>query len=106
MSEDYKRGYREGYQDGLKDGVNMPAHRHFAPPWPRLNETKCGVCGMIFEPGKLYGYVCGNSNCPTKVTSNTSKAVESSYLSSLKELDTGVGISPDFKTARNMGDAG
>lgn len=24
----------------------------------------CPECGMVFEPGKAYGYVCPNLNCP------------------------------------------
>lgn len=26
--------------------------------------VQCGECGMRFEHGKTYGYVCMNHNCP------------------------------------------
>lgn len=45
----------------------------FTPPLPPKEDIyanpkrgrQCGECGMKFEYGSSYGYVCGNSRCPT-----------------------------------------
>lgn len=31
---------------------------------PMVSSTKCPTCGMVFEAGKAYGYVCPENRCP------------------------------------------
>jgi len=34
-------------------------------PWPNGKKgIQCGECGMKFDHGTTYGYVCGNQRCP------------------------------------------
>ena len=63
-NEDYARGYNDGFRAGVEAGKELKAPSY--PTWP--TPKGCSVCGMVFEVGKAYGYVCGNSNCPSKVT--------------------------------------
>jgi len=79
MSEDWARGYKEGFEAGYKMGRELNAPPSL-PLWPQPQQpynvpntkgTSCTVCGMFWETGKAYGYVCGNSNCPSKVTCST-----------------------------------
>ena len=42
------------------------------PPLPKIQVkgSKCGECGMKFDRGKAYGFVCPNMRCPmqSKIT--------------------------------------
>ena len=68
-NEDYRKGYRDGFKDGQNNWSQMP----YTPPptYPSFTPatgTRCNVCGMYFEHGKAYGYVCSNYGCPTRIT--------------------------------------
>lgn len=68
--EDYKKGYRDGWLDAIKHN-----------PWNNIPTAKepinrsCLVCGMSFvdSMGRFnsIGYVCNDSNCPSRITSFT-----------------------------------
>lgn len=63
--DDYQKGYAEGYNAGFRAGLE--AGKTIQPSNPLWNtKPYCRVCGMDFS--KPMGYVCYNSNCPTKVT--------------------------------------
>lgn len=71
---DWQNGYSAGYQNGFEAGYNKGKSEGQSPysPKPDWLRTKigttCSVCGMFFEAGKAYGYVCPHSGCPSKVT--------------------------------------
>lgn len=77
----YQEGYAAGYAKGYQDGIATNTYQIKTPSWPKPpypndwmkwpNSSSCRVCGMVFELGKAYGFVCGNSNCPSKVISST-----------------------------------
>lgn len=60
LSDDYIRGFN--------DGIN---YERYNPNRINGKTTKSGCpnCGLKFN--KVMGYVCGNINCPTKVTCTT-----------------------------------
>lgn len=83
MSDDWKNGYAAGYENGWQAGYErgktegLPKNPYQQSPqqdWLRQQNfgTTCHVCGMFFEAGKAYGYVCGNSRCPSKSYCTTS----------------------------------
>jgi hypothetical protein len=38
------------------------------PPQPQAKRgIQCGQCGMKFDHGKAYGFVCGNLTCPVQL---------------------------------------
>lgn len=65
----YKTGFDAGYEKGKREGQTSP---YVAPypqqQYPDSKGINCKVCGMFFEHGKVYGYCCMNSNCPSKVS--------------------------------------
>lgn len=71
-NEDYARGYNDGFRAGLEAGKEVKSPYPIVPVWPDYPSNPkghtCKACGMFFESGKAYGYVCMNPNCPTKVT--------------------------------------
>jgi hypothetical protein len=83
-SQDYKDGYKDGFKEGYEFGkkaATPPSNPYttipndgWKPDWLRQLGTgsTCSVCGMFFEHGKAYGYVCPNHHCPSKVTCVTS----------------------------------
>lgn len=73
-NEDYARGYNDGFRAGLEAGKGLNPSPPYWPKHPYQNDwmkwpnsNSCRVCGMVFEVGKAYGYVCGNSKCPSKI---------------------------------------
>lgn len=70
----YEQGYAAGYNDGFRAGLEMGKGPKAPSPLPWSNPAvnaighSCKVCGMFFEIGKAYGYVCGNPSCPTRIT--------------------------------------
>jgi len=67
--EDYKRGYQDGFRDGMQFNVSPTYTQR---PLQSFS-TNCSVCGMRFDPNKIYGYVCPHYECPTKITSVTNR---------------------------------
>ena len=63
---DYAQGFKDGFAAGLEEGkkLNQPKIE-----WPGYlgSSTCCSVCGKDFG-NKIWGYVCSNANCPTRVT--------------------------------------
>ena len=50
-----------------KTTLNMPEEDGYTviPPLPKPPKgVKCGQCGIRFDHGKSYGYVCYNDQCP------------------------------------------
>lgn len=73
MSNDYAKGFKEGFAAGLEEGKKLN------PPkieWPGYlgSAGYCSVCGKDFG-NKIWGYVCSNANCPTRVTAYSGGAV-------------------------------
>lgn len=79
--KEWREGYADGYSNGWKAGYErgktegLPTPNPYQPPvnpndWLRSTGvgTTCPVCGMFFEYGKTYGYCCGHSKCPTRIT--------------------------------------
>jgi hypothetical protein len=70
---DYYRNMLEHYRKGFKDGVEFARSNPYlsAPVVPNdgltQDMTGCRVCGMNFGTG-VWGYVCNNPKCPTRVT--------------------------------------
>lgn len=52
-------------EDSEKNQVYWPPFTAPAPSWLSDN-NQCSVCGLEFK-GAM-GYVCTNSNCPTRIT--------------------------------------
>ena len=84
----YATGFWDGYEKGKREGQTSPYVR---PPLPAQDDwlraknigTKCHACGMFFEAGKAYGYVCGYHNCPSKpYCSTTASATSNVCISS------------------------
>ena len=53
----------------MKDPMKEKRNRKVVvvPPRPDPEEPvvyKCGVCGVEFESGEVYGYSCAESRCP------------------------------------------
>jgi len=80
MSVDYARGYNDGFRAGLEagKGLNAPSYPKW-PSWPLPDvfgnppkSTQCKICGMFWETGKAYGYVCGRAGCPSSITASFS----------------------------------
>jgi len=68
MSDDYAKGFKDGFAVGLEEGKRL------APKTTRLddyvfgNSYGCPKCGKNFNDGKIWGYVCSVSGCPSRVT--------------------------------------
>lgn len=92
-SEDkgYDAGFAEGYDKGFKSGFEAaklhqqpkpPQDISYPPLWPTdpLGQKgfNCRKCGMFFEYGKAYGFVCPDPYCPTqmKITCGTTNTTQ------------------------------
>lgn len=68
-TNDYERGYSKGFLDGFEAARRDPSL--VFPNVPNNGITQnlvgCKVCGIDFSKG-VWGYVCNNPNCPTRVT--------------------------------------
>jgi hypothetical protein len=89
MSEEWKQGYAEGFSDGYNK-----AKRDLQTPYKQQDLSKfgidinnhgstCHVCGLFFEHGKTYGYVCPHDKCPGKITCNTGQPYNSLWSSAM-----------------------
>ena len=78
MSDDYAKGFKDGFAVGLEEGKKLAAQK------PSLNDfvfdspNTCQVCGKYFG-NNAWGYVCYNTNCPTRVTAYSDGAVGATY---------------------------
>ena len=82
-NEDYARGYNDGFRAGLEagKGLKTPSLPPSLDPFKPRGHT-CAMCGMFFETGKVYGYVCGHNHCPSRVTcTSTANTHWSSWMS-------------------------
>lgn len=61
--EKIQEAYRKGFLDGFQTAKDNP---YLTTPNVPLNTT-CHVCMINFSSG-VWGYVCGNTNCPRKIS--------------------------------------
>lgn len=78
MSDDYAKGFKDGFAAGLEEGKKLAP---VVPSYPSFlgSPGYCQVCGKDFGNGKIWGYVCINANCPTRVTAYSDGAVGATY---------------------------
>lgn len=81
MSNEWQNGYSAGYQNGFEAGYQKAKSEGQKSPYSTPNQndwlrgskigTTCHTCGMFFEAGKAYGYVCPHNHCPSKAYCST-----------------------------------
>jgi hypothetical protein len=69
-SDEYKRGWYDGYQAARRDYTNTQPSDF----WPHIRK-QCLICGR--DQSKLDAYVCYNTACPTRMTSQVSQVIGS-----------------------------
>jgi hypothetical protein len=99
MSNDYAKGFKDGFAAGLEEGKKL------ATPKPNLNDfvfgssTACKVCGKDWGQGGAWGYVCYNTNCPTRAVAYSTGATGAIGSTYKPEYPTGaVGPAGSFDT--------
>jgi len=87
---DYAQGFKDGFAAGLEEGKKL------APKQTRLDDyvfgRHCSVCGKDFG-NKIWGYVCSNANCPTRVTAYSTGGVVTGAV--------GSSITPTYASGAN-----
>lgn len=83
MSErapDYAQGFKDGFAAGLEEGKKLAPKQTrlddymFGQPGYLGSPTCCSACGKDFG-NNIWGYVCSNANCPTRVTAYSGGAI-------------------------------
>jgi hypothetical protein len=72
MSKDYRDGYKDGFKDGFEAGQKSAPKNNNLNDWVfGKTSNQCSVCGRVWQPGVVYGYVCSNINCPSMAKAYT-----------------------------------
>jgi hypothetical protein len=78
MIEEFKDGYARGFSDGYNKAIKELGDTKMVPFKQQdlsvfgidINKhgSICHVCGLFFEHGVTYGYVCKHDKCPGNIT--------------------------------------
>lgn len=68
MEDEYQKGYRQGFLDGFHAARDNQELMSPNIPIPKNEYKGCHICGIDFTKA-AWGYVCYQSNCPTRITS-------------------------------------
>lgn len=103
MSNDYAKGFKDGFAAGLEEGKKLAPVISKNPT--RLDDfvfgssTACKVCGKDWGQGGAWGYVCYNTNCPTRAVAYSTGATGAIGSTYKPEYPTGaVGPAGSFDT--------